>query len=224
MGLDHRYRELDRLTGLAFGEAIGLGHGYVAPEHFLLAIVRPDHASIAARALRTSGATYEVLHREVTKAFAESKPAVPRPDYPGGVGTSPVSHELLGCALGVAIGLGLEDPAAEHVLVAYLWRSDHEWLFDQVGTSRQVVYEHLGDLGFATPRPTLPPAAVPAGSRQRAYLPLERLDEVVAQLQALLPKGTSWGWNIADESQAYVSAEGDFDLDEVVRRALAGTS
>jgi hypothetical protein len=60
-----------------------------------------------------------------------------KPDNRDWISLNPVAHELLGCAVGLAVGLGAEEPAAEHVLLAYLWRPDHEWLFGRVGTSRQ---------------------------------------------------------------------------------------
>ncbi|MEA2622948.1 MAG: hypothetical protein QOH61_1858 [Chloroflexota bacterium] len=49
--------ELDRLTAVALREAMELRHGFAGAEHFLLAVVRPEQATVAARALRTCGAT-----------------------------------------------------------------------------------------------------------------------------------------------------------------------
>lgn len=104
--------------------------------------------------------------------------------------------------MGLAAGLGATEPTAEHVLLAFLWRPDDEWILGRVGTSRRAVYEQLRDQGVVVPRAALPPSTpAPRGDVQRVYVPLERLDDLIGRLPALLPEGAQWGWNIADESR-----------------------
>jgi hypothetical protein len=131
---DRRHRELDRLTAVALREAMELRPGFAGAEHFLLAIARPEQATVAARAPRTCGATYDALRHELAGAFAEIQPP-PRGDSSGTIRLNPVGHQLLGCALGPAVGLGAAEPAAEHVLLAFLSRSLDP---DRLSRARQI--------------------------------------------------------------------------------------
>jgi ATP-dependent Clp protease ATP-binding subunit ClpA len=197
---------------------MNLRRGFAGTEHFLLAVAHPEQATVAAQALRTCGATYDALRRELAGAFAETHQ--PRGDSDT-ISLNPVGHQLLGCAVGLAGGLGAAEPGAEHVLLAFLWRSDHEWVLNQVGTSRQAVYAQLRKQGVVVPHAALlPPPPATRGDVQRVDVPLERLDDLIGRLPALLPEGAQWGWNIADESRGWVVAEGDFDLAAIVRRAI----
>jgi hypothetical protein len=68
----------------------------------------------------------------------------------------------------------------------------------------------------------LPPSPdPPSGPHQQVFFPLERLNDVLATLPALLPAEAHWGFNHDGRSQGWVSAYGEFDLEKLVEQALA---
>jgi Clp amino terminal domain, pathogenicity island component len=192
-------RELDRLTSLAFDEAIRLQHSFCSAEHFLLALLRSTRDNVR-----------------------ESDPPPREFDPEAGIVLNPKGGQLVARAEGIAVGLGDAVPREEHVLLAYLWDSREEWLLKHCGSSRQEVFERLREQGVTARAVPLPPTHVPpSGRNQRIYVPPERLQGVLSKLHSLLPDESEWGWNVHPETdRAWIAATGDFDLDEIVREAL----
>jgi hypothetical protein len=213
---------------LLFGageEALRLRHGFVGEEHFLLAMVRPSEKTTAAHVLRESGMDYEVLSAVVVEDFVRSDPPVEEADLDSGIYLNPAAHELMGRAEGLAAALGAGEVNAEHVLLALLWNSGSDWMFEGCGTTRQAVYERLSARGVPVPVVDLPPSPEPpSGPHQQVFFPRERLNDVLATLPSLLPPDADWGWNHDGGSQGWVSAFGDFDLEALVEQALSKRS
>ena len=198
-------------------EAARLGSSYVGPEHFLLALLRHDQETVAAHALRDSGADYEALSTALLRALSEQRNE--REQH--GPTTNPVAHELVGRAEGIAAGVGADAVTAEHVLLGLLW-SDREWSLTLAGTTREAVYERLRASGVSLPGKLPPSRTRPSGPEQLVYFPQEQLRDVLARLPKLLPADAEWGWNLDGAYRAWVRATGDFDLRERVSQALDG--
>ncbi len=202
-----------RPASAAFEEAARLDSGYVGPHHVLLALLRPGEETVAAQALRDSGADYEKLSTAVAGHRAELEHR--------GITMNAAAHTLVGRAEGIAAGLGAEAVAAEHVLLAIVW-DDRDWSLSAAGTTREAVCERLQDQGVSLPGKQ--PAARPrsSGPEQLVYFPQVQLFEVLAGLPKLMPADADWGWNLDGPFRAWVRGKGDFDLRELVRRALDG--
>lgn len=215
-----RLRTLDRYVSRALQGAVSLRHGFAGDEHLLLALVGDGEETVAADVLREAGLTHEAVAAALAAAIASSEPPVGEADYRRGLGLNPAAHELIGRAEGIAAGLGVE-PAAEHVLLAYLWGPRCDGFLYRFGVTPSELYDELEKRGAAVP-PLAPPAfpQPPSGTPQRVFFPSERLDDVLAALPSLLPQGSRWGWNLDGDFRAWVSATGDFDLDELVAQAL----
>lgn len=203
------------MVSAAFEEAVRLGSGHAGPEHFLLALLRPDQHTLAAAVLRGCGADYDRLSSVLARAAAE------RPvEGDAGVTLNPVAHELIGRAEGLAAGLGAEEVEPEHLLLALVWAAQRDWPLAAAGTTREAVYEQLRAHGVGLAVPLPPSRPRPEGAEQCVYFPQVQLRDVLAGLPALLPPDADWGWNVDGAYRAWVRATGDFDLRERVRRAL----
>lgn len=217
-------RELDRIMGLAFQEAIRLEHSFVGDEHFLLVLLQPSSETEAARALRSCGVTHEAVSAEFARVMRKSDPP-PRPfDPEAGILLGSGGARLLARAEGLAAGLGDPVPREEHVLLAYLWDYWEEWLLNHCGTTRAAVYEQLREQGVKVPSVPLPPTHVPPpGRHQRVDVPPERLAEMLSACHGLLPEESEWGWNVdSANARAWVAATGDdFDLERLVEEVLS---
>lgn len=217
-------RELHRLLGQAFGEALRLEHSFLGEEHVLLALLHPSRSSKAAAALRACGVTYEAVSAELARPSGGRDPSPRSFDPEAGIRLSSGGGSLLARAEGLGIGLGDPLPCEEHVLIAYLWEPWDEWLLSRCGTTRADVYEELQAQGVAVPAVPLPPTcARPSGRRQHVDVPPERLPEVRSALLSLLPEDADWGWNVDSAGdRAWVAAFGDdFDLERLVEEALS---
>ena len=220
---DH-LRELDRLTDLAFDEAIRLEHSFVGDEHVLLALLHPSQDTAAARALRSCGVSYDVVSDEFARMVRESDPPPDEFDPEAGIFLSLAGGKLVARAEGIAVGLGDPLPREEHLLLAYLWDSWEEWPLNHCGTTRAAVFERLREEGVAMPSVPLPPTQVPpAGRYQQVDIPPDRLSDVRSALLTLMPEDANWGWNVhSATNRAWIAAHSDeFELEELVQQALA---
>jgi Clp amino terminal domain, pathogenicity island component len=198
----------------AFAEAARLGSRHVGPEHFLLALLRPGEETVAAEVLRDCGADYEALSSVLESHRVEGRRE--------GISMNPVAHELVGRAEGLAAGLGDESVTVAHVLLALVWGDRHGWPLAAAGTTREAVYEGLQSHDARLTAELPPTRPLPAGPRQVVHFPQTQLLDVLRELPPLLPPETHWGWNLDGDFRAYVEASGDFDLRQLVRRALNG--
>ena len=154
------------MVSAAFEEAVRLGSGHAGPEHFLLALLRPDQHTLAAAVLRGCGADYDRLSSVLARAAAE------RPvEGDAGVTLNPVAHELIGRAEGLAAGLGAEEVEPEHLLLALVWAAQRDWPLAAAGTTREAVYEQLRAHGVGLAVPLPPSRPRPEGAEQCVYFP-----------------------------------------------------
>jgi hypothetical protein len=136
-------------------------------------------------------------------------------------------HDLSGCAVGLAAGLGAEQVRPEHVLLAVAWRPDRlaAQLLRSLGVEVQRLPAALADKGVAVPTvaPPAPPPEVAWGPR--VDVPIERLGELTHRLVAeRLPPGTPFGFNHDGKGHAWVVAGQGVDLAAEVQGVLAELS
>jgi ATP-dependent Clp protease ATP-binding subunit ClpA len=202
-------------TVAAMREADGLGHPYVGAEHLLLALVRPDETTVAARALRESGVDYDPLRGVLGENGARRR----RP--PRAQKLPPLFHTLRARADGLAVAFGAKQVGAEHLLLAILWEA-HETTtghLERLGTSPRAVQRTLAELGA-----TVPPGSPPArddtrwGEDVTVRIPGGDAWELASRVRELLPEGAPIAFNFNSTSAWYRSGEG-IDLAPIVRKA-----
>jgi hypothetical protein len=210
------------MSGWASQQARELGHHWFGGEHLLLAL--SQEPSVAREVLGELGVTHERL-REALMSLGGSK-GTATGERPRRRGTlSSVSfHDLSGCAVGLAAGLGAEQVRPEHVLLAVAWRPDGfaAQLLRSLGVEVERLPAALAakDVTVPTVAPPPPPPVVAWGPR--VDVPIERLGELTHRLVAeRLPPGTPFGFNHDGKGHAWVVAEQGVDLAAEVQAVLA---
>jgi hypothetical protein len=206
----------------AFNEATQLNHGWVGPEHVVLAILAPPAESVAARVLSDLGITHSGFSERYVARLASGEPG-DAPTAEHGTSTSPAWHELVGRADGLAAGLGATAATAEHLLIAYLWDPDSgaelEQLFD---VKREAVIAALRTAGVTTPSVAMRPSPRIDPKRQhRVFVPADKVTRVAGMLAGRLPRDSGLGFNFTDDDRAWIGAHSDIDLERYVAEALA---
>jgi hypothetical protein len=197
------------------------GHHWFGGEHLLLALSREP--SIARDVLGELGVTYErLLEALQTAVGAEGAASDEQPQHSGTL-SSVSFHDLSGCAVGLAAGLGAEQVQPEHVLLAVAWRPDR--LAAQLLRSLEVEVQRLpaalAAKGVAVPSVPPPSPAPEVAWGPRVDVPIERLMEVTHRLVAeRLPPGAPFGFNHDGKGHAWVVAEQGVDLAAEVQAVL----
>jgi hypothetical protein len=207
-------KEQDRLHHLAWSEARRLRSTIIGPEEFVLAILHPEAGdSVAAQALRDCG-----IGRE---AFAElTMPKRSKKEIHGGPQLNPAAYRLEGLAEGIAAGLGATEVRAEHILLAFLWEPYFShWVFDKLGSSRELVRARLAELGVDLPQSELPPPD-PRRWGPTVQVSLDELWILLRELGYVLPEGAQICFNHDGEKGRIQAIEG-VDLGVYLPRALA---
>lgn len=213
------------MSGWASDQARELGHHWFGGEHLLLAL--SQEPSIAREVLGELGVTHEQL-REALQSLGGSEDAV-TDEQPHRRGTlSSVSfHDLSGCAVGLAAGLGAEQVRPEHVLLAVAWRPDRlaAQLLRSLGVEVERFPAVLAAKGVTVPTVAPPPPPPEVVWGPQVDVPIEQLGEVTHRLVAeRLPPGTPFGFNHDGKGHAWVVAEQGVDLAAEVQAVLAALS
>ena len=133
--------------------AARLGHPVAEQEHILLALLQGPDDTLAREARAALDITYDGL-------LGALKPTEPSPSQVGqhasGTYSGPTYHMVAGWAEGFALGIGLDAPRPEHVLLAIVWRPHPtvDDLLRAVGVDRSAVLASLASLGVPVPRET----------------------------------------------------------------------
>jgi hypothetical protein len=205
----------------AFEVAERLGHGWVGPEHALLAILLGPEDDPAARALREAGLEAAAVERRLQEM--DSAPPGTRGPM-GGRSPNPAFYQMWGRAEGLAAGFGDRQVQATHVLLAMLW-DRRRWRFHEGrGVTREKVLSELRCLGLKVPYGSPPPLDRELKFTQEVEAPAEKLDAVLQLLferHRLTVEGPSWGFNFRAETVAVINAEDGIDLKAIVDEVLA---
>ena len=163
----------------AADQARRLEHGWIGPEHVLLALFAEP--SPATEALEEVGVTRDQAE-EAARAMGRSDP--PPPPYDPGAGLSPNSawYRLTGCAEGLGLAAGRRWPRPEHFLVAMVY-GDHVLapLLRRAGTSEQALLAALARRGVPVPEAD-PPAYRPWRGGRHVEVTEAELQPVVGLL------------------------------------------
>lgn len=202
------------------------GHHWFGGEHLLLAV--SQEPSIARDVLGELGVTHERLLEALQSAVgaADAGSTGERPQHSGTL-SSVSFHDLSGCAVGLAAGLGAEQVRPEHVLLAVAWRPDYlaARLLRSLGIQAQRLPAALAAKGVAVPTVPPPSPAPEVAWGPRVDVPIERLMEVTHRLVAeRLPPGTPFGFNHDGKGHAWVVAEQSVDLAAEVQSVLSELS
>jgi ATP-dependent Clp protease ATP-binding subunit ClpA len=212
------------MSGWASHQARELGHHWFGGEHLLLAI--SQEPSIAREVLGELGVSHERL-REAVQSLGGSGASAAGEQPRRGTLSSVSFHDLSGCAVGLAAGLGAEQVRPEHVLLAVAWRPDRlaARLLRSLGVEVERLPAALAAKGVAVPTvaPPSPPPEVAWGPQ--VDVPIEQLSEVTHRLVAeRLAPGTPFGFNHDGKGHAWVVAEQGIDLAAEVQAVLAALS
>jgi hypothetical protein len=186
----------------------------IGPEEYVLAILHPEAGdSVAAQALRDCGIARE--------AFADlTMPKRTRKEIHGGPQLNPAAYRLEGLAEGIAAGLGATELRAEHVLLAFLWEPYFShWIFDKLGSSRELVRARLAELGVDLPQSEVPPPD-PRRWGPTVEVPLDELWILLRELGNVLPERAQFRFN-HDRVKGWIEATEGVDLALYLPRALA---
>jgi Clp amino terminal domain, pathogenicity island component len=216
---------MEWMTVWASGQARELGHHWFGGEHLLLAL--SQEPSIAREALGDLGVTHARL-REALQAMGGSEDTATgeQPQHSGTL-SSVSFHDLSGCAVGLAAGLGAEEVRPEHVLLAVAWRPERlaAWLLRSLGVEVERLPAALVAKGVAVPTVAPPPPPPVVAWGPQVDVPIEQLTEVTHRLVAeRLPPGTPFGFNHDGKTHAWVVAEQGVDLAAEVQAVLAALS
>ena len=197
------------------------GHHWFGGEHLLLALSREP--SIARDVLGELGVTHERLLEALRVAVGSEDAASGEQPQHSGTLSSVSFHDLSGCAVGLAAGLGADQVRPEHVLLAVAWRPDRlaAQLLRSLGVEVQRLPAVLAAKGVAVPTVPAPPPPAEVAWGPRVDVPIERLGEVTHRLVAeRLPPGTPFGFNHDGKGHAWVVAEQGVDLAAEVQAVL----
>jgi hypothetical protein len=210
----------------AADQARRLEHGWIGPEHVLLALFAQP--SPATEALEEVGVTRERAE-EAARAMGRSDP--PPPPYDPGAGLSPNSawYRLTGCAEGLGLAAGRRWPRPEHFLVAMVY-GDHVLapLLHRAGSSEQALLAALARRGVPVPEAD-PPAYRPWRGGRHVEVTEAELQPVVGLLIDRHPPGSEWRWGFnwlpgpeeGGPRRAIVDAEEGIDLEAVLEAVRA---
>ena len=212
------------MTESASQQARELGHHWFGGEHLLLALSREP--SIARDVLAELGVTYERLREALQAGVGSEGAATDEPQHSGTL-SSVSFHDLSGCAVGLAAGLGAGQVRPEHVLLAVAWRPDRlaAWLLRSLGVEVQRLPAALADKGVTVPTVPAPPPPPEVAWGPQVDVPIEQLGELTHRLVAeRLPPGTPFGFNHDGKGHAWVVAEQGVDLAAEVHAVLVELS
>jgi ATP-dependent Clp protease ATP-binding subunit ClpA len=210
------------MTVWASHQARGLGHHWFGGEHLLLAL--SQEPSIAREVLGELGVTHERLREALVSLGGSEDAATGEQPRRRGTLSSVSFHDLTGCAVGLAAGLGAEQVRPEHVLLAVAWRPDRlaAQLLRSLGVEVERLPAALANKGVTVPTVAPPPPPPEVAWGPRVDVPIEQLSEVTHRLVAeRLPPGTPFGFNHDGEGHAWVVAGQGVDLAAEVQAVLA---
>jgi ATP-dependent Clp protease ATP-binding subunit ClpA len=134
------------MLGRAADQARRLDHGWVGPEHYLLALL--TEPSVATEALAELGVTYDRLDEQLHSQQEEPESALPRYDQAKGLSPNPAAYKLEARAEGLALAWGHRWPVPEHFLLAMVDEDDGMAArLHSLGASQPAILEVLGDVG-----------------------------------------------------------------------------
>jgi hypothetical protein len=197
-------------------QARELDHGWVGPEHFLLALLAEPN--VASEVLSGLGVTYARFRERLTTL--EPDPDIPFPKARSGMTVNPAANELIGWANGFAAGAGISTPWPEQWLIAFLYASDRGamWLSNPFELSAKAVVDALAARGVRVPA-FPPPEYEPWPDGRTVYVSKEELQPIIDVLNDRHPAG-KWGFNVVGRPRrGRIHAEEGIDLDAVVAQA-----
>lgn len=204
-------RQLDHLMVTAWREAERSRSRAAGTDELLLAVVGHSD-SVAAQALRDSGVESERVEAVISQRRRERKDAEE-------LRFTPAAHQLIGCAEGIAAGLGHDEVRPEHLLLAFLWKPEcSNWPLEELGSSREQVYAALSARGVDVPQSELP-APDPRKYGPQVKVSLEELSILLDRLFDVLPEGASFTWNRNNE-QGWISVTEGLDARHFIQLAL----
>ena len=212
----------DRIPSLefrAFKEARELDHGWVGPEHFLLALL--SKPSVATDVLEELGMTYNGLAEYLRTRRGDPNWLDPRYDAEKGLaGPNPAGHAFVGWAQGLATAWGSYEPQPEHWLVAMVYDPGSlPSLMHVLDITQEAVLNELRTRGVRLPDVD-PPWYKPWRGHRTEQVTAAELGPVLALLRERHPPGSEWRWGFnwlpGEPKRARVDSEDGIDLSAIV--------
>jgi hypothetical protein len=205
-------------------QARRLNHGWIGPEHYLLALLAEP--SVATEALGDLGVTHDRVFEYLQTREGDPDWPEPRYDAQKGLSPNPAAYKLAARAEGFAFAGGHRSPAAEHWLLAMVYAEEEVApLLHQLGASQQAVLGALRQRGIGVPDVD-PPAYRPWRGHRRVEVTEAELRPVIDLLMERYPPGAEWRWGFnwrpsePDEPRrAWVGSEEGLDLEAIVAEA-----
>lgn len=207
------------MLGPAAGQARRLDHGWVGPEHYLLALLAAP--SVATEALGELGITHQRLVDDL--ASLAVGPEWPRYDAKG-LSPNAAAYKLEARAEGLALAFGHRSPEPEHWLLATIYH-DSDWVVGRLhhlGATQLAILDALRRRGVRVPEVD-PPGYRPWRGHHRVEVDEAELKPLIDLLIQQHPPGSQWRWRFnwlpGVPRRAWVDSEEGIDLDEVLAEA-----
>jgi Clp amino terminal domain, pathogenicity island component len=208
------------VLGRASDQARRLNHGWVGPEHYLLALLAEPSA--ATEALAELGVTYDRFDDYLRTWLRDLESPPPSYDE-NGLSPSPAAYKLEARAEGLALAWGHRSPAPEHFLLAMVYEdygvTSH---LHHLGATQPAILEALRRHGVRVPEVD-PPLYRPWRGHHRIEVDEAELKLVIDLLIQQFPPGSEWRWGFnwlpGVPRRARVDAEEGIDLDALLAQA-----
>ena len=209
------------MLGRAADQARRLDHGWVGPEHYLLALLAEP--SVATEALAELGVTYDRLDDHLRNQEEAPEWAPPRYEPAKGLSPNPAAYQLQARAEGLGLAWGHRWPEPEHFLLAMVYEDDGVVArLHALGASQPAILEALRRRGVRVPE-VEPPHYRPWRGHHRVELDEAELRPLIDLLIQQHPPGSEWRWGCnwlpGEPRRARVDAEEGIDLDEALAEA-----
>jgi Clp amino terminal domain, pathogenicity island component len=213
-------RDRSTVLGRAADQARRLNHGWVGPDHYLLALLAEP--SQATEALAELGVTYDRLDERLHNQTGD-------PDWPpsrydeNGLSPSAAAYKLEARAEGLALAWGYRVPEPEHFLLAMVYEDyGAAGTLHHLGASQPAILDALRRRGVRVPE-VEPPRYRPWRGHHRIEVDEAELGLVIDLLTQQHPPGSQWRWGFnwlpGVPRRARVDAEEGIDLDAVLAQA-----
>jgi ATP-dependent Clp protease ATP-binding subunit ClpA len=209
----------------AFDEARRLEHGWIGPEHLVLAVLHADEGDRGRAALESLGITAASFERDVAGVIAGSRPAPP--PYEGYSVVNPACHEVLGCARGFAFATGDGTVTGAELLLGVIYGDQSSitaWLA-RAGLSSDALLDALARCGVALPSTSPPPPEREPQFVHHIELSRDETTRVAGLLvqRHRSPDGPRWAFNYDGPDRGWLDAEAEIDLAALVDEVRRST-
>jgi Clp amino terminal domain, pathogenicity island component len=209
------------VLGPAADQARRLDHGWVGPEHYLLALLA--ESSVVTETLADLGVTYDRLVEDLRRQEGASVWPPPR-SVAKGLSPNAAAYKLEARAEGLALAFGYRWPKPEHWLLAMIYDDSYgvAGRLHHLGATQPATLDALRRRGVRVPE-VEPPLYRPWRGHHRVEVDEAELKPLIDLLIQQHPPGSPWRWGFnwlpGQPRRARVDSEEGIDLEQALAEA-----